>query len=166
MRIRILASAVIIGLVNTATTNAAMIIPNSSIPLSNPASVFDYSHSGNSYSSGTEFNGFGSYDIRDLFGGQFGTTEPGDVIFPDDQPIGTVDTVLVTLASPVSITSFDFWCTEDTNGTGHRSMREFKLFAGSTLLDDVQILNTSGNQTYTNVYGGPDIEVSDTLSVR
>ncbi len=146
---------------------AVVITSTTSPSISNPASVFDVSHTGNSYSLGanTTFNPAG-FDLRDLFGGQYDTYLPelGNVIFADSSPIHTVETVNVTLASAVSLTSFSLWAAEDGNGTGNRSMSEFRLYTGSTLLTDVQVLDNTGTQTYTNVYGSPQILIQGTLT--
>jgi hypothetical protein len=139
----------------------------SSLPGDTPGDLFDVSNPGNTYSLGpsTTLNSSG-YDARDIFGGELDPYAPerGNVIFGDNQPIGTVETVNVTLPSPVAITNYNLWVSEDGDASGHRSTREFELFAGSTLIDDVQILNTTGTQTFTAQYGGPNIEISDTLT--
>jgi MYXO-CTERM domain-containing protein len=156
------------GAVPCGSARAAVItgVDFSSIPLSNPDSVFDASHTGNQYSlgAGTVFNPAG-YDIRDLFGGQFDSYAPerGRVVFADEQPIGTVETVNVTLANPVALQSFDYWFSEDAGTGGARSTREFKLFAGTTLLDDVVVLNNTGQQSLTAVYGNNNVQISDTF---
>jgi hypothetical protein len=147
-------------------SHGAVISVVPSFPDSNQNSVFDVSHPGNSYGlgAGTVFNPAG-YDIRDLFGGMFDSYAPerGRVVFADDQAEGTVETVNVTLASAVSLTNYALWISEDMGSGGSRSTREFKLFAGTTLLDDVTLLDTSGNQSFTSVYGGNGLEISDTL---
>src|SRR5208337_3778259 len=141
-----------------------------SVPVNEPASVFDVSNPGITYAlgSGTSFAAcaYGGYDIRDLFGGQFTTYTPetGVVIFADQQPIGTVDTVLVTLPTAVSLAYFNLWLNEDGGGSPYRSMSEFRLYAGPVLIDDVDVLDSSGTQTYAQVYGGDVVEVSDTLA--
>ncbi len=132
--------------------------------------MFDVSDPDISYvlGPGTSFAipAFGGYDIRDLFGGQFTTYTPETsvVIFADEQLIGTVSTVLVTLPAAVSLANFNLWLNEDDDGSGHRSASEFKLYAGQVLIDDVNILDSSGTQTYSEVYGGDVIEVGDTLA--
>jgi len=136
---------------------AATISVLGSLPSNNPNDVFDVSQAGNSYGvgPGTTLNAAG-YDVRDLFGGQFDPYVPerGGVVFGDNQAIGTVETVTVTLPQPVSIGSFDLILNEDGNNTGNRSTREFKLFSGAILIDDVFILNNSGTQSFTGAYGG------------
>jgi len=164
--------AVVVVLALAVDVNAAVIqsVPRASVPVNDPASVFDVSNLGITYAlgSGTSFAAcaFGGYDTRDLFGGQFGTFSPetGDVIFADQQPIRTVDTVLVRLPTAVSLANFNLWLNEDSDGSGHRSASEFKLYAGPMLIDDVDVLDGSGSQTYTQIYGGDVIEVSDTLA--
>lgn len=146
----------------------ALILPISStdVPVFNTASVFDVSHTGNTYAlePGTEFVP-GGFDVRDLFGGSFGTYgwEQNDVIFNNGQPAGTVDAVDVTVAAPVSLTNFNLFL-EDDGTSGNRSASEFKLFAGGQLVDDVPILNTFGNESYDGVYGSNYINVSDSLA--
>ena len=136
------------------------------VPISNPLSVFDASNSGNTYSlePGTNFIPAG-FDARDLFGGSFGTFGPeqNDVLFADGQPIGTVEAVDVTLAAPVSLSSFNLFL-EDDGSSGDRSAREFLLFAGGQLIDDVPLLDTTGTQSYTGVYGSNYIDIGDTFS--
>jgi hypothetical protein len=147
---------------------AALILPINStdVPVFNTASVFDVSHAGNTYAlePGTQF-GPGGFDVRDLFGGSFGTYgwEQNDVIFNNGQPAGTVNAVDVTLAAPVSLTSFNLFL-EDDGTSGNRSASEFKLFAGGQLVDDVPILNTFGNESYDGVYGSNYIDISDGLA--
>lgn len=147
------------------SASAAIIGPAGTIPVSNPASVLDVSNPGNSYSlvGNTTVlpNGF---DVRDLFGGSFGTNnyEHNDVIFTDNLPIGTVDSVSVTLPQPVSLTDFNLYLEEDSDGG--RSASEFELYAGNTLIDDVHILDHTGTQTYNSVYGSDYIEIADTLA--
>ncbi len=147
---------------------AALILPINStdVPVFNTASVFDVSHAGNTYAlePGTQF-GPGGFDVRDLFGGSFGTYgwEQNDVIFNNGQPAGTVNAVDVTLAAPVSLTSFNLFL-EDDGTSGNRSASEFKLFAGGQLVDDVPILNTFGNESYDGVYGSNYIDISDSLA--
>lgn len=135
------------------------------VPVSNPASPFDVSNTGNTYSLGPNTNLNPGFDIRDLFGGSFGTYgyESNDLLFADNQPIGTVDTVNVTLAAPVSLGSFNLFMADD-GISGDRSASEFLLYSGSTLIDDVNILDTSGTQSYTSVYGGNFIEISDSFA--
>jgi hypothetical protein len=146
---------------------AATVAVVPSFPNGDVNSVFDVSHTGNSYSlgTGTVFNP-GGLDVRDLFGGMFGAYAPerGRVVFLDDQAKGTVETINVTLANPVSLTNYALWISEDMGTNGSRSTREFKLFAGATLLDDVVLLDTSGSQSFTGVYGGNGLEISDSLS--
>jgi hypothetical protein len=147
---------------------AALILPidSTDVPVLNTASVFDASHTGNTYAlePGTQFLP-GGFDVRDLFGGSFGTYgyEQHDVIFNNGQPAGTVSAVDVTLAVPVSLTNFDLFLQDEGTG-GNRSASEFKLFADGQLVDDVPILNTFGNQSYSGVYGSSWINVSDTLT--
>jgi len=137
-----------------------------SFPDGDVTSVFDVGHGGNSYGlgSGTTFNPAG-YDVRDLFGGMFDSfaNERGRVVFADNQAKGTVETITVTLASPVSLSNYALWISEDMGSGGARSTREFKLFAGATLLDDVVLLDTSGAQSFTSVFGGNGLKISDTL---
>ena len=141
------------------------VVPN--FPDGDPTSVFDVGHAGNSYGlgAGTTFNPAG-YDVRDLFGGMFDSFAPerGRVVFADSQASGTVETINVTLASPVSLTNYALWISEDMGSGGARSTREFKLFAGATLLDDVNLLNTSGTQSFTSVYGGNGLKISNALT--
>jgi hypothetical protein len=141
-------------------------VSSTDVPVFNTASVFDTSHTGNSYSMEPGTNlAPGGFDVRDLFGGSFGTYgyEQNDVIFDNGQPAGTVNAVDVTLAAPVSLTNFNLFL-EDDGTSGNRSATEFKLFADGQLVDDVPILNTFGNESYTGVYGSNYIDISDTLS--
>jgi hypothetical protein len=150
------------------TAQGALIQPITAtdVPVFNTASVFDASHTGNVYTMqpATQLVP-GGFDVRDLFGGSFGTYgwEHNDVVFNNDQPAGTLNAVDVTLAQPVSLTNFHLYL-EDDGTIGDRSASEFKLFAGGQLVDDVQILNTFGNQSYTGVYGSNFIDVTDTLT--
>jgi hypothetical protein len=136
------------------------------VPVFNTASVFDTSHTGNSYSlePGTNLAP-GGFDVRDLFGGSFGTYgyEQNDVIFDNGQPAGTVNAVDVTLSAPVSLTNFNLFL-EDDGTSGNRSATEFKLFADGQLVDDVPILNTFGNESYTSAFGSNYIDISDTMA--
>ena len=150
------------------SAHGALITPisASNVPVFNTASVFNYSQPGNVYrlQAGTSFIPQG-FDVRDLFGGSFGTFgwEQNDVIFNNGLPAATVNAVTATLGSPTSLTSFNLYL-EDDGTNGNRSASEFQLFAGGQLVDDVQILDTYGDQSYTSVYGSNYIEISDTLS--
>jgi hypothetical protein len=152
---------------------AAVIQAVSSIPL-DAGGVFDYSNPGSSYSLGAgsalESDVPGSYNLGDIFGQTLTTVpgEQGDVIFADGLPIGTVETVDVTLAEPVTLGSFVLYLEDNEGGakpTNGRSVREFQLYAGNTPIDDIQILDDSGTQSYDGVYGGTngEIEVQDSL---
>ena len=150
------------------SAHGALITPisASNVPVFNTASIFNYSQPGNVYrlQAGTSFIPQG-FDVRDLFGGSFGTFgwEQNDVIFNNGQPAGTANTVTAKLGSPTSLTSFHLFL-EDDGTNGNRSASEFELFAGGQLVDDVQILDTYGDQSYTSVYGSNYIEISDTLN--
>jgi hypothetical protein len=150
------------------SAHGALITPisASNVPVFNTDSVFNYSQPGYVYrlQAGTSFIPQG-FDVRDLFGGSFGTFgwEQDDVIFNNGQPAGTANTVTAKLGSPTSLTSFHLFL-EDDGTNGNRSASEFELFAGGQLVDDVQILDTYGDQSYTSVYGSNYIEISDTLS--
>jgi hypothetical protein len=168
-RLRFWCGAAAAGLMLAAgSVHGALIMPisASNVPVFNTASVSNYSQHGNVYrlQAGTSFIPEG-FDVRDLFGGSFGTYgwEQNDVIFNNGQPAGTVNAVGVTLGSPTSLTSFNLYL-EDDGTNGNRSASEFELFAGGQLVDDVQILDTYGDESYTSVYGSNYIEISDTLS--
>jgi hypothetical protein len=168
-RLRLWCGAAAAGLMLAAgSARGALITPITSndVPVFNTASVFNYSQPGNVYrlQAGTSFIPQG-FDVRDLFGGSFGTFgwEQNDVIFNNGQPAGTVNAVSATLGSPTSLTSFHLFL-EDDGTNGNRSASEFELFAGGQLVDDVQILDTYGDQSYTSAYGSNYIEISDTLS--
>jgi hypothetical protein len=168
-RLRLWCGAAATGLMLAAgSARGAMITPigASNVPVFNTASVFNYSQPGNVYrlEPGTSFIPEG-FDVRDLFGGSFGTYgwEQNDVIFNNGQPAGTVNAVGVTLGSPTSITSFNLYL-EDDGTNANRSASEFELFAGGQMVDDVQILDTYGDESYTSVYGSNYIDISDTLS--
>jgi hypothetical protein len=168
-RLQLWCGAATAGLMLAAgSTRAALITPisASNVPVFNTASVFNYSQPGSVYrlEPGTSFIPEG-FDVRDLFGGSFGTYgwEQNDVIFNNGQPAGTVNAVAVTLGAPTSLTSFNLFL-EDDGTNGNRSASEFELFAGGQLVDDVQVLDTYGDESYTSVYGSNYIEISDTLS--
>jgi hypothetical protein len=150
------------------TARGALISPitASNVPVLNTDSVFNYTQPGNVYrlQPGTSFIPEG-FDVRDLFGGSLGTFgwEQNDVIFNNGQYAGTANAVGVTLGKSTSLTSFHLFL-EDDGTNGNRSASEFELFAGGQLVDDVQILDTYGDQSYTSVYGSNYIEISDTLS--
>lgn len=137
--------------------------------LGNPASVFDVSHAGNTYGVGPGTSFYppppAAFDVYDIFGGVSHTYEIGAALFADNLPIGTVDTVTVHLPAPVTLTSFRLYCGDDgiENG-GRRSMREFRLYAGDALIDDLHLLDNSGSQSYTVVFGGPRIRIDEAIS--
>jgi PEP-CTERM motif len=162
--------AIVCGIVALALSevicDGAVIAPATSVPISDPNSVFDVSNPGNNYNLNAPTTMIADgMDIRDLFGGSFGTNgwELNNVIFDNNQPQGTVDSVTVSLASPVAIKTFDLYL-EDDGTNGNRSASEFLLFAGNTLIDDVPILDNTGTQSYTSLYGSNMIEISDNLS--
>jgi hypothetical protein len=162
--------AAMVGVLGAATAARASLIitpiTSGDVPISNPASIFDVSNSGNTYSLGTSTNlNPQGFDVRDLFGGSFGTYgyEHNDVLFQDNQPIGTIDTVNVALTSPISLGSFSLFL-EDDGTNGNRSASEFLLYADGTLVDDVNILDASGSESYTSVYGSNYIEIDDSFT--
>lgn len=164
----VVATAFALSLARITLAVAIQVVP--AYPGTTPGDVFDVSNPGIVYAldSTTSFNPVG-YDIRDLFGGQFDSYAPerGNVVFADNRAIGSAATVFVTLPNPVRLTGFNLCVAEDggsSTGTGYRSMREFKLFAGATLVDDVHVLDNSGNQTYVGVYGGTILNIADTFS--
>ena len=63
----------------------------------------------------------------------------------------------------MSLTNFNLFLQDEGTG-GNRSASEFKLFADGQLVDDVPILNTFGNESYSGVYGSSWIDVSDSLT--
>ena len=72
----------------------------------------------------------GGFDIRDMFGGNFGTT-PGDIgntIFADGYPAQTVHTVAWQTQSPVTLSGCNLFANHDGTGNGSiRSLSEFVL---------------------------------------
>ena len=84
---------------------AATIQGVTSAPL-DAGGVFDVGNPGIQYSLGTGTLLLDSqYDVRDMFGGTFGTvsSEQGNVIFADNQPAGTVETVNVIPAKVTEV---------------------------------------------------------------
>lgn len=142
---------------------APVITPATNVPLSSSTSVFDVNaHPMNvcGLGAGTILNPNG-IDVRDLFGGAYSYTEPRNVIFADRNR-GFTNSVVVVLDAPVRLSSYELFLADDAS-TGSRSASEFRLYAGTTLLDDVSILDATGNQTYSGVYGNTGIEIRDTL---
>jgi hypothetical protein len=149
----------------SACAHAAVIssVADALVPTSSPTSVFDFNaHPGNVYglNLGTTLNPNG-IDVRDLFGMEYSATEPHNVLFKD-QSKGFVNAVRVILESPVQLKSYALYL-KDNTGTGARSASEFRLFAGTTLIDDVNLLDTTGTQSYMGVYGGDNLQISNTL---
>jgi uncharacterized membrane protein len=106
------------------------------------------------------------FDIRDLFGGEFGTTSPegpGHIGFVDRRA-GQVDTVTFTTPSPVTLTGFSLVLNEDNgfDGVGSRSVTNFALAVGNTTVADVPIIPTGG--TYLSSYGADQITVTVTFA--
>ena len=150
----------------SACAHAAVIAPvaNPLVPVSSPSSVFDFNaHPGNVYglNLGTVLNPNG-IDLRDLFGMGYSATEAHNVLFKD-QSKGFVNSVHVILENPVQLSSYALYLQEDSV-SGSRSAREFRLFAGSTMIDDVTLLDTTGTQKYMGVYGGDNLQISNTLT--
>lgn len=147
---------------------AATVAPISftQVPASNSASVFDVNaHPSNvvGLGPGTTSNPGAPFDVRDLFGGHFGTdsNEPGNMIVTDKSE-GFVDSVLVALPNPVRLTSYNLFLSDD-GADGNRSASEFRLYAGTSLVDDVHPLDGSGNQTYTSAYGSNNIKITNLI---
>ena len=145
--------------------HAAVITPvnDALVPLSSPTSVFDFNaHPGNVYglNLGTVLNPNG-IDVRDLFGMEYSATEPHNVLFKD-QSKGFVNSVRVILESPIQLKSYALYL-KDNTGTGGRSASEFRLFAGTTMIDDVNLLDSTGTQSYMGVYGGDNLQISNDL---
>ncbi len=65
-------------------------------------------------------------DIRDLFGGTFSPTEPGNTVFADGQPPGFIHYVEWKTIAPVNITSFALFGAGD--GPASANQREFAQF--------------------------------------
>lgn len=150
-----------------ATTTFTPISPAEISSAGDPASVFDVSHPGNVYGvgPGTAFYPFppAAFDVYDIFGGVSHTYEIGAALFADNQPMGTVNVVTVQLPAPVTLTSFRMFCGDEVNAM--RSMREFRLFAGTTLIANLHMLDNSGTQSYSTVFGGPRLRIdSDILN--
>src|ERR1700722_11420425 len=100
LRVASLLSFALLLSVSAPIRAAATVAVVPSFPNGDVNSVFDVSHTGNSYSlgAGTVLNP-AVYDVRDLFGGMFDpyTPERGRVVFADNQAAETVETINVTL---------------------------------------------------------------------
>jgi hypothetical protein len=103
---------------------------------------------------------FGGGDIRDMFGGKFGTTPPdiGDVRFAD-RGSGQIDTVFFTTPSPVKLAGYNLWLLE--SGL-NRSVVKFELLANNVVISTANILSVGAN--YFDTYGSELIQVSDTFA--
>jgi len=66
---------------------------------------------------------------EDMLGARLGTQEPGNTIFADSQPKGTVHFIEWQTAAPVTIARFRLWAFEDSPDTNLRSFDHVRLLA-------------------------------------
>ena len=112
-------------------------------------------------------------DIRDMFGGTFGTgVEAGDVVFSDtnSNPWPVSENALdyfvtFTTSSPITLGGYSLNLIDDLDDTSNRTVTQFQLFAAGnpTALSDVTIL-TPSQTDYLSAYGSHEITVSDSFS--
>ena len=70
----------------------------------------------------------GGSDIRNIFGGSFGTVEPDSTLFQDNQPIGTVHFVEWQTPALVTVSNFILLANHDADAT-QRGFSRFTLLA-------------------------------------
>jgi len=111
-----------------------------------------------------------SFDIRDMFGGTFGTAAegPGVVLFKDinDNPWPVSNNpadyfVTFTTANPVTVAGFTLYLADDFNSKANRTVSRVQFFeAGNPVaLADITVLG-AGQTNYKSVYGSDNIQVN------
>jgi hypothetical protein len=150
------------------TAFGSSILPSSG-PGTTPGDLFDVSNGTVVDSNSPTISG---YDILDMFGATLGTGSegPGVVLFADDNtdpwPVSGNPAdyfVTFTTSSAITLSSFDLYLQDDFNGTADRTVSDFQLYAGSTLVSNVTIL-APGQVNYDTAYGSDTIVVSDTFA--
>jgi hypothetical protein len=81
------------------------------------------------------FAGGGVSDARNILGGAFGTIEPGNTIFEDQQPLDFVHFIEFRTPSLVAIDQVDLYASGDFGapyGSDFRDFGEFRLYAATS----------------------------------
>lgn len=140
-------SAVVGTLLLVARPSEAFLLPSS-------ADLWNYENlTGAPSNSGV----IGGSDIRNMFGGAFGSVEVGNTLFRDYQPAGTIHTVSWQTASDVTIKSIGFFAAHDGSprDANARGISSFRLYAEN--LDDsnteVLLFQLSPSNPYVNTPG-------------
>jgi len=145
------------------------ITTNNGDPGTTPTDLFDIANGTVINSSSPVIDG---YDIRDMFGGTFGTgSEQGVVLFKDINtnpwPVSNNPAdyfVTFTTAHPVSVAGFTLYLADDFNGTADRTVSKVQFFeAGNpTALANITVLG-AGQTNYLSTYGSDNIQVNGTF---
>ncbi|MHB0999725.1 MAG: GxGYxYP domain-containing protein [Armatimonadota bacterium] len=98
----------------------------------------------------------GSFDIRDMFGGSYGTAERDLVIFTEDKQEPFTHWVEWKTATPVQLDSFKLFANGDNNVSTMREFKQFRLFAKSSQADKwAMIDNFAPEHPYKYEMGAP-----------
>lgn len=133
----------------THTSTAATIIPGTDPGVT---SAFDYTQMTSIVPSHSQVNG--SFDIRDMFGGNFGI---GQAIFQDTGTT-TIYSVTFTLNAPIELMGYTLYLQNDGDDI-NRALSRFELLDGTTVLSDVIV-----SSTYDATYGSHSIAIQDTFA--
>ena len=141
-------------LVTVTGLSAGTVVPYSVDPGATAGDAFNFDQINITSNDAMVTSGF---DVRDMFGGAFGSAAPGQSIFYDDPGVAHTYQVSFTTNSSINLPGYSLYLDE---GGGSRQVTRFQLFAGGNLISDVQVL-TSGS--YASTYGSRFIVVSDSF---
>ena len=133
------------GQTSWAATIAAAVDPGIS-------TAFDYTNLTNITPSHPQVSG--SFDVRDMFGGNFGT---GHAIFQDTGSATTYE-VTFTLSNAFLLTGYNLYLQNDGDDLS-RSLNRFQLLQGATILSDVSVTSA-----YNTAYGSHSIVIQDSFA--
>lgn len=115
-------------------------------------SAFEYTHLVNIMTTHPQVRD--DFDVRDMFGGQFGI---GQAIFQDTPFEATTYAVTFTLDAPIELMGYTVYLQNDGNDVS-RGLSRFQLLMGDTVLSDVNV-----SSTFNATYGTHFIAISDTF---
>ncbi len=105
-------------------------------------------------------SGQGPGDLRNIFGGNFSSPEPGRAFFRDDRAAGFTHFVEWQSASEIILNGYHLLAADDPNG--NRGFTVFRLFVFDSDLDSFQLVSTLTPAS--NPYPNNVVNVSRTFS--
>lgn len=127
-----------------------------------PGNPFDYANL--SVNSNTSL--IGGDSPLDAFGAALSSVETGHTIFDQAGTSGTPNTIFFTTNSPVTISGYSLYLSEDGPNGLNRETTSFVLLAdkGSGLVPISTVSNIGNGTTYFTTYGGDTVTVSDSFA--